>query len=140
MNESTVPPDPQPHLNADQLEQTIAVKRARLAELATDEQRTRRSRALDHMAAYAQLLREAANESSGVIRRASEPGVGYTFKVEFDDGRWDIEEKELHAVPRVGDVLSFADGRSWRVRASQLVRPRPSGKPAREFFVCAPSV
>jgi hypothetical protein len=133
-------PDPQPHLNADQLEQTIAEKRRRLAELATDEQRSRRSRALDHMAAYAELLREAANESSGVLRRSSEPGVGYTFKTEFDDGRWTIEEKELSTSPRVGDVVSFDDGRSWRVRASQLVCPRPSGKPAREFFVCAPSV
>ena len=75
MNGSTVLPDPQPHLNADQLEQTIAVKRARLAELATDEQRTRRSLALDHMAAYAELLREAANAGTCCLIASHDVGL-----------------------------------------------------------------
>ena len=139
MMASTVLSDSQPHINADLLEQSIAEKRRRLADLATDEQRSRRSRALDHMAAYAVKLREAADVSLG-DRRSSEPGIGHAFKLEFEDGRWSIEEKELETTPRVGDVVSFDDGPPWRVHASQFVRPRPSGKPAREFFVCAPSV
>ena len=39
---------------------------------------------------------------------------------------------ELDRVAR--DVVGFDDGRQWRVRASQLVRPLPPRKPAREFF------
>ena len=62
------------------------------------------------------------------------------FKVEFEDGRWSIEEKELETAPQVGDTLVFDDGPCWHVRATQFVRPRPSCKPAREFFVCAPSI
>ena len=137
----TLPSDPQPRINADQVEQAIAEQRRRLTTLPTDEQRLRRSQALDHMAAYAVMLREAADASHGGDRpRLSENRVAYTFKVEFDDGRWNIEEKELETSPRLGDVVSFDGGPPWYVRASQLVRPRPSGKPARELFVCAPSL
>jgi hypothetical protein len=131
--------DPQPHLNADKLEQTISEERRRLALLATDESPSRRAQALDHMAAYAAMLREAADASVALGRGADEP-VAYTFKVEFADGRWGVEEKELQTTPRVGDVVRFADGQPWYVRASQSVRPRPSGKPARDLFLCAPSI
>jgi hypothetical protein len=134
---STMLSDSQPHLNADQLEQSIAEKRLGLAGLATDEQRSRHSRALDSMAAYAVMLREAATASRHGAPRSAEPRIAYTFKIEFDDGRWGIEEKELEQPPCVGDVVSFDDGSPWRVRSSQLVQPRPSGKPARAFFVCA---
>jgi len=37
-----------------------------------------------------------------------------------------------------GDIVSFGDGRPWRIRATQFVRARPARKPVREFFVCAP--
>ena len=43
----------------------------------------------------------------------------------------------MPAPPRPGDVLSF-HGSQWFVRTSQLVRPRPAGRPTREVFVCAP--
>jgi hypothetical protein len=75
----------------------------------------------------------------GLLRAAEAGPMNFSFKLELQDGRWDIAEKNLTAAPRVGDVLSLA-GRQWRVRASQLVRPRPSGRPAREVFVCAPVI
>jgi hypothetical protein len=77
----------------------------------------------------------------GTVSVDSQPQLNaYTFKVEYPDGSWNIEVKELDEAPRVGDVVSFAAGQPWYVRASQLVFPRPSGMPAREFFVCAPSL
>ena len=132
-------PDPPPHRNADQLEEAIAEGRLKLSVLPTDTARSRRAQALDHMAAYAAILREAADASLSFDLGGDER-VAYTFKVEFEDGRWGVEEKELATTPRVGDVVSFEDGRPWYVRASQSICPRPSGKPAREFFVCAPTI
>ena len=64
----------------------------------------------------------------------------FSFKLELADGRWSIDEKELETAPQIGDIVSFDDGKSWRVRATQFVRAMPSKKPVREFFVCAPVV
>jgi hypothetical protein len=64
----------------------------------------------------------------------------FSFKLEFADGTWTIFEKELVAKPQFGDIVSFEGSGSWRIQASQLVRARPSQKPVREFFVCAPVV
>ena len=126
-----MPRDTQAGKNADYLEQAFTEQRSRLTELASEQERSRRAQALDHMANYVVLLREAAS-AFGVGRRA------FSFKVEFEDGRWSIEEKELESPPQVGDVVSFSEAGSWRVRATQLVGVRPKGKPAREFFLCAP--
>src|ERR1700676_5410495 len=104
-----VVPDPQPHHNADQLEEAIAEGRLKLSVLPSDLSRSRRAQALDHMAAYAAMLREAANASLS-FQLGGDERVAYTFKVEFEDGRWDVEEKELATTPRVGDVVSFEDG------------------------------
>jgi hypothetical protein len=64
----------------------------------------------------------------------------FSFKLELADGRWNIDEKELDVPPQIGDIVSFDDGCSWRVRASEFVRARPTQKPVRELFVCAPIV
>lgn len=113
---------------ADQLDEALAATRRTLAAVTAGEQRTRRESAIDQAAQYVALLREAR-----------EPGtrVPFWFKLEFPDGRWNVAERMLDATPRVGDVVSFDDGSRWRVRDSQLVKPRPARKPPREFFVCA---
>jgi hypothetical protein len=66
--------------------------------------------------------------------------IRYCFKLVFPDGRWSIDEKQLPAAPHAGDVLDFAGFGDWRIEGSQRVGVRPSGKPPREFFVCAPAV
>jgi hypothetical protein len=64
----------------------------------------------------------------------------YWFKLEFPDGRWSVQEKELAAAPGTGDCVDLgADGR-WQVQGSRLVPVHPSGQPPREFFVCRPAV
>jgi hypothetical protein len=68
------------------------------------------------------------------------PSHFFSFKLEFADGRWSIDEKELDVAPQIGDIVSFDDGRSWRIRASEFVRAWPTKKPVRELFVCAPIV
>lgn len=72
-----------------------------------------------------------------LLREASGAAARYAFKLELDDGRWDVAEQELESVPRVGDVVRF-DDRPWKVLGTQIVRPRPASKPPCEIFVCAP--
>lgn len=111
------------------MEQLLARQRASLDAIADDEERSRRADAMVRIGTYVGMLREA------------EPPArltgSFSFKLELQDGRWDVEEKSMPAPPRVGDVVSL-HGSRWRVRASQFVRPRPAGRPAREIFVCAP--
>lgn len=114
--------------NADQLERSLSQQRASLSEIADDEQRSRRTEAINSVGNYV-----------GLLRAAESLPENFSFKLELNDGRWDVAEMHLTTAPRVGDVLSLA-GQRWRVRASQLVRPRPSGRPAREVFVCAPAL
>jgi hypothetical protein len=117
--------DPQPGTNADQLEDTLAHNRAALAMIEDDDVRARRSAAIAEAERYVALLRD------GSARRA------FSFKLEFGDGRWDVDERSLAEEPRIGDEVSF-DGRRWRVRGFQVVPARPAQKPARRFLVCAP--
>lgn len=132
--------DPQPRLNADQLDHALSHGREELVDFVTEEQRSRHEQAIEQMANYVSMLREttasaalaAAFGPDGRLRRP------FAFKLEFADGRWNIDEKKLIATPQIGDIISFDDGLSWRVRASQSVFARPSRKPARELFVCAP--
>lgn len=116
--------------NADRLEQALDATRRELADVATGEQRARRASAIDQAAQYVALLREASEQGT-------RPRGPFWFKLVFPDGRWNVAERVLDAAPRVGDVVSFDDGSRWRVRDSQLVKPRPAQKPPREFFVCA---
>ena len=115
-------------VTAETLEQLLALNRSQLAGLADAEQRARRSDAIDQLAQYVNLLREATTSAGR-----------YCFKLEFPDGRWNVDERELPAAPQVGDLVELTDGMRWRVRRSQLVRARPQGKPARDFFVCVPA-
>jgi hypothetical protein len=127
----------------NELERALALGRSVLADCNNDDERSRRSQAIDELSQYVDLLRVAtagapapeAKSAPSEVRAAE----AYWFKFEFADGRWDIDEKELQAAPHVGDVYDFSDSGKWRVRASQFVKPRPSQKPMREFFVCAPA-
>jgi hypothetical protein len=133
--------DPQSRLNADQIDQTLAVKRECLYELENEEQRSRREQAIDQMATYVSMLRDTTTTSASLAAAYGPDGrlrSPFSFKLEFPNGSWNVDEKQLEAAPQIGDIVSFEDGRPWRVRASEFVRARPTRKPAREFFVCAP--
>ena len=63
----------------------------------------------------------------------------YWFKLEFPDGRWSVQEKQLPIAPDAGDQVDLgADGR-WQVCSSRFVPVHPSGHPPRHFFVCKPA-
>ena len=63
----------------------------------------------------------------------------YSFKLEFPDGRWDLEERRFAATPAVGDVIELDRHGRWQVTGSQLVTPRPARLPRRTVFICAPA-
>ena len=63
----------------------------------------------------------------------------YWFKLQFADRRWSVEEKALPTRPASGDCVDLGAAGLWRVCGSESVRVRPSGKPDRELFVCAPA-
>ncbi|MDX6467953.1 MAG: hypothetical protein QOI27_2993 [Gaiellaceae bacterium] len=135
--------DPQSRQNADQLASALAHNRESLAELDDAEQRSRHEQAIEQMAAYVSMLRDTSTPSASLAAAYGPDGRRrrpFSFKLEFADGRWNVDEKELEAAPQVGDIVSFNDGRPWRVSASEFVRARPTRKPVREFFVCAPVV
>jgi hypothetical protein len=101
---------------------------------ADEEVRDRRLQAIALMAGYASLLQDATPGTiAGRPRR-------YCFKLVYPDGSWNVEEKALAALPRRGDVVSFGLTGRWRIGTSQSVKPRPAGKPEREFYVCAPAL
>jgi hypothetical protein len=74
-----------------------------------------------------QLLRTAAAERL------------YWFQLDFPDGRWSVQEKQLQLPPETGDRVDLGQDGFWQVRGSRVVGARPAGKPAREFFVCCPA-
>ncbi len=134
--------DSQSRQNADHLASALAHRREGLAELENPEQRSRREQAIEQMATYVSMLRDTSTPSASLAAAYGPDGRRrrpFTFKLEFADGRWSVDEKELETAPQVGDIISFEDGRRWRVSASQFVRARPTRKPTREFFVCAPA-
>src|SRR5262245_31306776 len=117
--------------NAEALERALALRRQELKEFHGDEaQREQHAQALALMEGYTSLLRDP---SASAARNAL-----YCFKLVFPDGRWSVDEKQLTQAPRDGDVVHFAGYGDWRVQGTQRVMPRPAGKPAREFVVCAP--
>lgn len=115
--------------NADRLAHVLDRSRRTLAEMPDETERSRHAQAIEQLGHYIDLLRDAT----------SEVGARYSLKLELADGRWDVAETDLSARPRIGDLIDLDDGGRWSVRRSQLVRPRPAGKPPREFFVCAPA-
>jgi hypothetical protein len=134
--------DPQSRRNADKLDHALAHKRVGLSAVENEEQRSRHEQAIEQMANYVSMLRDTTTTSESLAAAYGPDGRlrrPFSFKLEFADGRWNVDEKELEAAPQIGDIISFDDGRPWRVRASQFVRARPTRKPTREFFVCAPA-
>jgi hypothetical protein len=134
--------DPQSRRNADRIDQALASERVVLSKVENDEQRSRHEQAIEQMASYVSMLRDTTTTSASLAAAYGPDGRlrrPFSFKLEFADGRWNVDEKELEAAPQIGDIISFDDGRPWRVRASTLVRARPARKPVREFFVCAPA-
>lgn len=63
----------------------------------------------------------------------------YWFKLQFPDGRWTVEEKELDVRPSEGECVDLGASGRWCVSRAQSVHAGPSGKPDREFFVCQPA-
>ena len=124
--EKAVEFDPQLSLNADLLEQSLSRQRERLSEI-TDDEQCRRSEAMAQIGTYVGMLRDA---EAPLLRSGS-----FSFKLELNDGRWDVEEMDMSKAPRVGDVLFF-HGSKWFVRTSQLVKPRPPGACARGLRLC----
>jgi len=118
-------------LNADALDRALAARRRDLDQV-EPEVRARREYALAAIEGYTALLREPG------VPAQSRSAIRYCFKLVFPDGRWSLDEKQLVAAPREGDVLDFDGYGDWCIQGSQRVGVKPSGKPAREFFVCAP--
>ena len=119
--------------NAEALERALARRRSELSKFGGDkDQRERHAQAITLMEGYTSLLREP-------IPTATRNAFRYCFKLVFPDGRWSVDEKQLAQAPRDGDVVHFAGYGDWRVQGTQSVMPRPAGKPAREFLVCAPA-
>jgi hypothetical protein len=120
--------------NLDALERALSARREALASIEREDERERRAGALAAFEGYAALLREPnrpAPQSRNLIR--------YAFKLVFPDGRWSVDERDLPAAPRAGDVLGFDGIGEWRIHGAQLVGVKPAGKPPRTFFVCSPA-
>ena len=117
--------------NLEALERALADRRRELGRIDQDEERTRRAAALELIEQYTLLLREQAPPALKLAR--------YCFKLVFPDGRWSVDEKQLVAEPREGDVVEIEGFGNWRIQSSQRVGVKPAGKPPREIFVCAPA-
>ena len=117
--------------NADALERALAARRQSLDGIESETERERRAAALAAFEGYTALLREPL--PAAPVRNS----IRYCFKLVFPDGRWSIDEKQLPAAPREGDVLGFENG-SWRIQGAQRIGVKPAGKPPRTFVVCAP--
>jgi hypothetical protein len=104
-----------------------------LPEIESEDERDRRAAALAAFEGYTALLREPtrAAPNRNLIR--------YAFKLVFPDGRWSVDERELPAAPREGDVVGFEGIGRWRIYGAQRVGVKPAGKPPRTFFVCSPA-
>ena len=115
--------------NAEALERIVERSRDALPRLSEEDERPRRDAAIAGFVRYAQLLREAA---------ASANPSRYSFKLEFPDGRWDLQEQELAQEPRVGDLVWF-EGSPWQILGRRQVPRRPRASRPHEFLACAPA-
>jgi len=119
--------------NLDALERALSERRAALAGIESEDERTRRAAALTAFEGYTALLREPTQPAAG------RNPIRYAFKLVFPDGRWSVDERELPAAPREGDVVGFEGIGNWRIEGAQRVGVKPAGKPPRMFFVCSPT-
>jgi hypothetical protein len=113
--------------NAERLEEFV-VRGRREADTLAEDDKNRRSDAIDAVAGYVKLLRETA---------PSERRQRYEFKLEFPDGRWDIAEQAMTAEPRVGDLVWFGSA-AWQILGRRQV-PRPRTNTPHTFLACAPA-
>jgi hypothetical protein len=120
--------------NLDALERALIARRQALPEIESEDERERRAAALAAFEGYTALLRDPTEPAT------SRNLIRYAFKLVFPDGRWSVDERELTAAPREGDVLGFDGIGEWRINGAQRVRVKPAGKPPRTFFVCSPVV
>ena len=120
--------------NLDALERALRERRKALPGIESADERERRAAALSAFEGYTALLREPTRPVP------SRNPIRYAFKLVFPDGRWSVDERELSAAPREGDVLGFDGIGDWRIQGAQRVRVKPAGKPPRTFFVCSPVV
>ena len=118
--------------NLDALERALSERRKALPAIESEDERERRAAALSAFEGYTALLREPNRAAP------SRNPIRYAFKLVFPDGRWSVDERELTAAPREGDVLGFDGIGDWRIHGAQRVRVKPTGKPPRTFFVCSP--
>jgi hypothetical protein len=118
--------------NAEALERALQAGQQGLEGLNAEEERERRAHALALMQGYASLLRQPRP-----VDRSPRRLDTYWFKLVFPDGRWSVDEQTLPQPPQDGDVLAIGQ-QEWLVKGTQRVMPRPAGKPARDFVVCAP--
>jgi hypothetical protein len=118
--------------NLDALERALVARRQALEGIDGEAERERRAAALTAFEGYTALLREPFEAT------LSRNPIRYCFKLVFPDGRWSVDEKDLAAAPREGDVLGFGGSGSWRIQGAQRVGTKPAGKPPQTFFVCSP--
>src|SRR5437879_1741999 len=83
------------------------------------------SAALSGGEGYTALLREPPRPAPSLNP------IRYACKLVFPDGRWSVDECELTAAPREGDVLGFDGIGNWRIQGAQRVGVKPAGKPPR---------
>jgi hypothetical protein len=119
--------------NADELSRRLGARRRALAAATSDDHRARAA-AVAQFDAYVNLLRQTPTTAVGHAPAPSKSTM--LLKLEFEDGRWDVAERELEEVPRVGDNVCLSDGRMSRVRAIQTVLSGRSNKPPRKIVVC----
>jgi hypothetical protein len=118
--------------NLEALERALSERRRALPAIESEDERERRADALSAFEGYTALLREPNRPAP------SRNPIRYAFKLVFPDGRWSVDERELAAAPREGDVLGFDGIGDWRIQGAQRIRVKPAGKPPRTFFVCSP--
>jgi hypothetical protein len=134
--------DPEPPSSARELERAVANARLALEEVTDEGHRARRSAALDEFGGYISLLRQAVPAPPTAEPRAVKPPRRenmFTLKLEFPDGRWDIDETPLGTAPRVGEFVDLGQRGRWQVKGSQVVLAAIKSRLEREFFVCTPA-
>lgn len=87
--------------------------------------------ALKHLKEYVSMLRQPLPAG-----RPRVPFGRFLCKLQHDDGRWDVQERELERPPSPGEALRFEDGTTWIVdRTEELLRARGPATP-RPVVVC----
>jgi hypothetical protein len=144
-HDPNVTPGPSPQKTATEIEARLTALRAVALQpsalAATGDEDTVRAHlaAIEHLAAYAALLRRSAEPTGRRLGSGLAQCGRYLLKLELPDGRWYLVEARLDLPPSLGSVIDVTSLGAWEVRRSELVKSKPSRKSPREFFVCAPA-